>query len=242
MQALRGIAAQFTGLLAAFLITRMLHWNGMWPLLAIQAAGAALFSVQFGQPRWWLAIHLFFLPAAIGLLALNIPPPVYLVIFAGMALVFWGTAKGDVPLFLSSTDVATALDSIVAREQAGLFAELGAGIGSVAIPLGQRRPQVCIDAWEKAPLPWMILAWRARNQSNLAVLRNNFWEANLNRYDLVFAFLSPPAMPALKDKARRQMRPGTLLVSSSFPVPEWKPEEVRTLEDGRHTILYCYRI
>ena len=242
MQALRGIAAQLLGLLVALLLTRLLHWNGYWPFLAIQAAGAALSSLRLGQPRWWIPIHLLFLPAAVGLLTLNISPLIYLAIFSAMALVFWGTAKGDVPLFLSSPSVAEALDAIIVREHASLLAELGAGVGSVALPLAQRQPALNIDAWEKAPLPWMILAWRSRQLPNLAARRGSFWNTNLNCYDVVFAFLSPLAMPALMEKAQREMRPGTLLISSSFPAPEWQPEEVRTLGDARNTKLYCYRV
>lgn len=242
MRALRGIAAQLLGLLAAYLLTQLLNWNSIWPFMTLQAVGAALLSQQLGQPRWWMLIHLLFLPTAVGLLALNIPPLIYLVTFAVMSIVFWGTIKGDVPLFLSSPAVAEALDSIIVREHASQLAELGAGIGSVALPLARRHPLLRIDAWEKAPLPWIILSWRARALSNLEARRSSFWNDHLNRYDIVFAFLSPLAMPALKKKAQKEMRPGTLLVSSSFPATEWEPEEVCKLGNARNTHLYCYRI
>lgn len=242
MRALRGIAAQLLGLLIALLFTRLFEGDNLWTFLAIQATGAALLSRWLGQAIWWIPIHLFFLPTAVSLLALNISPLVYLAIFSGMALVFWGTAKGDVPLFLSSPVVAEALDAIMVREQTTRLAELGAGVGSVAIPLALRQPSLVIDAWEKAPLPWLILAWRARKLPNMTARCGSFWTVDLNRYDVVFAFLSPLVMHAIKEKVRREMRPGTLLISSSFPAPDWNPEEVKTLGDTRKTHLYCYRI
>jgi hypothetical protein len=49
-------------------------------------------------------------------------------------------------------------------------------------------------------------------------------------------------MPRLWEKARAEMRPGSLLVSSSFPVPDTPPEQVVEVADRRGTRLYCYRM
>ena len=68
------------------------------------------------------------------------------------------------------------------------------------------------------------------------------WRADLAGYDVVYAFLSPAPMPALGEKAKREMRPGSLLVSNSFAVPEVSPERVIELDDARQTLLYCYRL
>lgn len=202
---------------------------------------AALWSRVLRQPYWWLPIHFLFLPAAIGLLTLQLPSWLYLLIVLLLALVFWGTVKGDVPLFLSSAAVADALAAIVDRESAGTFADLGAGVGSVAVPLAQRRALI-VDAWEYAPLPWLITAWRCRKLPNATAKCESLWDCDLARYDMVFAFLSPAVMAKLGEKIRREMRPGSLFISSSFPVPDWQPESVVQIEDRRRTKLFCYRV
>jgi hypothetical protein len=228
-------------------VTLTLAWtspalfHGAWRLALIQGVAAALCSCLLRQPYWWLPIHLLFLPAAIVLLALQLPSWLYLLSALLLALVFWGTVKGDVPLFLSSPAVADALTAIVDRENAGTFADLGAGVGSVAVPLAQRRT-IRVDAWERAPLPWLIAASRCRKLANTAVKRASLWRCELAGYDVVFAFLSPAVMDELGEKVRREMRPGSLFVSSSFPVPDWQPESVIELEDRRRTKLFCYRI
>lgn len=216
-------------------------FHGVWRLVLAQGATAALWSVVLRQPYWWFPIHLLFLPIAIAMLTLQLPSWLYLSAVLLLALVFWGTVKGDVPLFLSSNAVADAVAAIVEREHAGVFADLGAGIGSVAAPLAQQ-PAVKVDAWERAPLPWLITAWRCRKLPNAAVKRASFWDCNLARYDVVFAFLSPAVMAELGEKVRREMRPGSLFISSSFPIPAWQPESVVRIEDRRGTKLYCYRI
>lgn len=216
-------------------------FHGAWRLALVQGAAAAVCGVVLRQFYWWLPIHLLFLPMAIAMLTLQLPSWLYLFFVLLLALVFWGTVKGDVPLFLSSAAVAEAVAVIVEREKAGAFADLGAGIGSVAVPLAERR-SMRVDAWERAPLPWLISVWRCRKLPNAAVKRASLWNCDLTGYDVVFAFLSPAVMVELGDKVRREMRPGSLFVSSSFPVPAWQPESVVQIEDRRRTKLFCYRI
>ncbi|MGZ4996672.1 MAG: hypothetical protein ACXWEV_02515, partial [Methylobacter sp.] len=216
-------------------------FHGAWRLAMVQGVAAALWSSIVRQPCWWIPIHLLFLPMAIAMLALQLSSWLYLLIALLLALVFWGTVKGDVPLFLSSTAVADAVAAIVERENANRFADLGAGIGSVAVPLAERRA-MAVDAWECAPLPWIITVWRCRNLPNATVKRASLWGCNLTCYEVVFAFLSPAVMAELGEKVRREMRPGSLFISSSFPVPDWEPELIVGIEDRRKTKLFCYRV
>lgn len=216
-------------------------FHGLWRLALVQGITAALWSVVLRQPFWWRPIHLLFLPAVIAMLTLQLPSWLYLLLVLLLALVFWGTVKGDVPLFLSSTSVANAVAAIVERENARMFADLGAGVGSVAVPLAQRESMM-IDAWECAPLPWLITVWRCRKLPNAVVKRASLWNCNLARYEVVFAFLSPAVMAELGEKIRREMRPGSLFISSSFPIPDWEPESIIQIEDRRGTKLFCYRL
>jgi hypothetical protein len=43
-------------------------------------------------------------------------------------------------------------------------------------------------------------------------------------------------------KASAELRPGSVLVSNSFPVPEQEPDRVVDVGDRRATRLYIYRI
>lgn len=240
---LRALLAQLAGLALAFCVTwQVPGWRHIAIFLVLQGVGAALASRLLRQPPWWVPLHLLFLPAAVLLLQLQWPSWVYLLALAVMALVFWGTVRGDVPLYLSSRTVSQALAELARRQGAERLIDLGAGLGTVVLPLSRQLPALQIEAWEQAPLPWWICRERCRAQQNVRVIRGSFWECDLSVFDVVFAFLSPLAMPRLAEKARREMAPGSLLVSSSFAVPDWEPETVVQLEDARATLLYCYRI
>lgn len=241
MQLLKALSAQIAGLGIAFVLGKTFSLPPA-ATMALQGLAAAMTSMLLRQPVWWAPIHLLFLSSAAALLSLHLPAWLYLLTALLMTLVFWGTVKGDVPLFLSSSTVNDALNKIVDHERAVAFIDLGAGIGSVAVPLAKHRPHMTVEAWEHAPIPWMICAWRCQGLPNTQVYRNSFWECDLSIFDVAFAFLSPAAMPRLSIKALREMRPGALLVSSSFPMPDWEPESVVQLEDRMRTTLYCYRI
>jgi hypothetical protein len=244
MKLLKALLAQLLGaaltLLLAWRLPGFMH--GMWFLVLTQGFIAAACSSLLRQPIWWVPIHLLFLPGALILLTLQLPSWLYLMAALLLTLIFWGTFKGDVPLFLSSTAVVDALKALVEKEQSKQFVELGAGVGSVVIPLAKHRPAMTVTAYERAPLPWIITAWRSRKLSNLTVQRSSFWACDLGRYDVVFAFLSPDPMPELGEKIKREMRPGSLFIASSFPVPHWQPERIQQIQDRRGTRLYCYRI
>lgn len=244
MQLIKALVCQA---LASLIILLLSGWLSILHLdsrlfVLLQAAVAATLSTLFRQPVWWRLIHLFFMPAVAIMLALGLPSWLYLVFFLLLALVFWGTVKGDVPLFLSSSAVSEAVIAIVAEEKAQSFADMGAGIGSVVAPLARRLSGLRIDALERAPLPWLLACWRCRKLSNIQVRLISLWRCNLAEYTVVFAFLSPLVMTRVGEKVRSEMREGSLFISSSFPVPNWLPETVIEVGDGQKTRLYCYRI
>lgn len=229
---------------AALIALAMVYWSpdlGGKGFLVVQSVMAALLSRLVHQPIWWLPIQLIFLPAAVGASMLALPGEIYLLVLLLLILLFWGTIKGDVPLFLSSTAVSEALAEMVEHGNLKHFIDLGAGIGSVVVPLAKRCPHLQITAIERAPLPWLIAWLRCLSLSNVTVRIGDLWAQNLQDYDLVFAFLSPVPMPKLGEKSQAEMNPGSLLVSSSFPLPNRQPETIIELDDLRKTRLYCYR-
>ena len=71
----------------------------------------------------------------------------------------------------------------------------------------------------------------------------SIWDERLDHYDVVYAYLSPAAMPRLWDKARLEMKPGSLLVSNSFAVPGVAAQRVIPLEGkGVATALYVWEM
>ena len=244
MAALKALAAQLLAwlLVAAGCIALGRPLAPSLLLVALQGALAASIGILLKSERWWIAIHLAFSPALFAALRLDLPPAFPLAVLAGLTFVFWTTFRGEVPLFLSSRATADALLPLLPQHAGLQVVDLGAGTGGLLRRLAQARPDARFTGIEHAPLPYLAARLNARGLGNLVIERSDLWRRPLAGQDVVFAFLSPRVMPRLREKARAEMRPGSLLVSSSFPVPDTPPEQVVEVADWRGTRLYCYRM
>lgn len=208
---------------------------------AVQGICAALVSDRLGAPKWWLIIHLAFLPAVLWGSQAGIRPAWYLAGFATLLLVYWRTDKSQVPLYLSNAETAKAVARLL-PERPCHVADLGCGHAGLLRQLARTRPDCEFLGIEHAPIPWLWAKLASLRLPNITIRYGDFWKLHLGLCDVVYAFLSPVPMPRLMQKARDEMRPGTLLVSNSFAVPGGNPEDIVAVSDRRETLLYCYRM
>ncbi len=216
----------------------------MAALLAGQGLLAAILGHFFGLRRWWAPIHIL-LPAAVAVaLAWRFPAWVFLIAFLALLGIFWNSARGGVPLYLSNRKTKEALAGLLPAEAGFCFADLGCGLGGPVIGLSSARPEGRYTGFETAPLlfaaAWLRL--RLGGADNAEIRFADIWSLDLGDFDVVYCFLSPLPMPALHEKARREMRPGSLLISNSFDVPGHPADETVTVEDRRQTRLHLWRM
>ncbi len=239
--ALKALFAQFAGVAAAMALARSGALAGLWPLVGAQALVAATVAAGLGSARWWVPIHLGFVPLAVIVHGAGIHPAWYLAGFAVLVLVYWTSFRTQVPLYLSNAATAAAMASLLPRHPARLL-DIGAGTGALLRPLAQARPDCRFTGIELAPATWAIGRLLLRRQANVEWLRGDLFAPDWSGYDLVYAFLSPVPMAAVWAKACAEMLPGSTLVSNSFEVPGHDPDAVLEVGDRRGTRLLLYRI
>lgn len=236
------LIAQLAGLFAAGILA--LAKPGLWQqplfLALIQSLFAAWIARLNGAPLWWQGIHAVFLPAALMLNELHLPPLIWLAGFALLFLVYWRTDSSQAPLYLSNRATGCALADLIPSEP-GFVIDLGCGTGGLLAQLSSIRPDCQFIGIEHAPIPFLIAKWRCRKLANVHIRRDDLWATNLGACQLVYAFLSPVPMARLWHKARNEMLPDALLVSNSFDIPGATPERVIPVADRRQTRLLCYR-
>ena len=67
----------------------------------------------------------------------------------------------------------------------------------------------------------------------------DFWTADISAATIVTLYLSPTINRDLEPKLRRELRPGTRIVSHQFPIGLWIPDRVvRSREDGTELFLW----
>lgn len=228
--ALRALAIQCASLviLALFLHLVRTHTDvPVTPVMAalLQGAIAAAVSRWCGLAWWWLYIQFLFPAALLGTYALHLPPVIFLVAFLLLVGVYWSTFLTQVPLYSSGPDTWRSVASLMPQERPVRFVDIGSGLGGLVLNLAMRRPDSSFTGIEVAPLPWLASWLRARfMRTGACFIRGDYWTLDFAHYDVVFAYLSPAAMPALWEKAGAEMRPGALLLSYEFSLPGRTPD------------------
>lgn len=245
---LQSLIIQSTALLLAALLNHLVptffsYQPSLWQLALAQGGIAAALSHLGRQPAWWPLLHLGFFPAVLLAQQVNLPAWVYLVGFLLLVLFYWSTFRTRVPLFLSDRKAWQAVTPLLPETQTFRFIDLGSGLGDVPFYLESRFPQGRFYGTEIAPAPWLISRLRAwLKRSRVILLRRDYAAIDLADFDIVFAFLSPAAMPALWQQAQTQMRSGSLFLSLSFAVDTRRPDRVVALAEGARHTLYAWHM
>ena len=244
------LRAFFLQALALILVFLMLH--AAWRLTGLQLTlleaammhGGVAAALSWRRlPSWWLLIQ-FTLPLAlVGAQRLELPPWIFLLSFLFLLTLYWTTFRTRVPYYPSSPAAWDRVAGLLPA-QASRVIDIGSGFGGLAFFLARQRPDSQVTGIEIAPLPWAVstmrAAWRRlRGEVAPKFMRGDYQRLNFAEYDVIFAYLSPAAMPALWRQACVQMRPGALLLSYEFEIPGRAPDFTSVTENGRR--LYGWR-
>ncbi len=220
-------------------------WESPLPLgawLCIESVAATVIGRAAGLPWWWAPINLLFFPALYLLLHVELPPSVFLAAFCLLLLVNGAAWSQRVPLFLSSRLAAEAVGTLLPRHGGFRFIDLGCGTGTMLMHLARRRPDGCYCGVELSPLPYLVSRWRALRHRAIRAQWGDFWGIDWSTHDVVYAYLSPAPMAQVWEKARREMCPGSLLISNGFCIPGVPPAQRITLRDAVNSTLYVWRM
>lgn len=236
--ALAALLAHLPGLVMAALVRLAGAPLSGLALALLVGLCAALLAQWWRLPVWWRLINLIFVPLLwLGLQA-DWDSRWYLAGFLLLALTSLGVVRTRVPLYLSSKRAAEELARRL-PEHARLC-DLGCGLGGPLARVRQLRPDVRLAGVEAAPLNWLIARVRLLGAADIRL--GSLWDTDLSRCDVAYAYLSPAPMARLWDKARAEMRPGSLFVSNSFEVPGVRFDEVVDLHDLSHGRLLIRRM
>ncbi len=215
----------------------------LWVMLA-QGLLAGIVSRGFRFSLPWVVGQVIAPPLLLFALALDLPGWVFPVILLLLVLVFWNVAGNRVPLYLTNRTTAAALLELLPYKTKLHTADLGSGLGGTLLFLARARPEMQFTGLETAPLPFALSWLRGKlgGGGNLDFRFRDIFKEDLGQYDLVYCFLSPVPMARLYDKARTEMKPGSLFISNSFAVPERKPNRIVTVKDGRKTKLLIWKM
>ena len=231
---IQGVTLALVTSLSWLLLTHTTLALTVMAVVIAQGSFAMLISSLCGMAVWWRTIQFIFPIALWLMLGLHLPAYFYLAGFLLTSSIYWTTFRTQVPFYPSRPRVWQQVETIVPPGRTINMIDIGSGMGGLVMHMAKARPESSFCGIEVAPLPWLISvisAWLKR--SSAVFLRGDYRQLDFSRYDVVFAYLSPAAMPALWEKAQKEMRPGSLLLSYEFDIPGETPGFcIAATEDG----------
>lgn len=131
---------------------------------------------------------------------------------------------------------------LIDPETEGKIYELGSGWGGLALKIAKKCPKSQVFAYDNALIPWLFSKGVEKFYPlpNLIFSRENFIKVSLNEAQVIICYLYPAIMVQLKKKFIEELKPGTLIISHTFAIPNWSPTDVYSLNDLYKTPIYVY--
>lgn len=125
--------------------------------------------------------------------------------------------------------------------------DLGSGDGRVLEVCYRKQPEAKYIGIDKAIVPHVIAKWRLRKipKGKIELLHKNFFKQDLSDATHVYLYLFPGLLKSLLPKLKKELKPGTRVVSCDFEFEGLKPVEVVDLKrpkGKRGRKLYIYEI
>ena len=121
------------------------------------------------------------------------------------------------------------------------IAELGSGDGRICITLTKKLPKnskIEIQGFEINP----FLIWISRRkikelglQNKIKIYWKNFFKEDLSKYNKIIMFQFNTITNKLSKKFKRELKPGSIIVSHYWKLPNWKIKK----QEGR---VYLYEV
>jgi len=138
-----------------------------------------------------------------------------------------------------NTTIKKILSKSKIKEQSTIY-ELGCGRARFLRTTEKLFPQIKLIGIENLSSLYLINKLRLKLQgSRIKLLKKDFFAVNLKDADLIYCYLNNSTMQKLGEKFKQECLPGTQIISRSFPIPQFKPEELIIVKNKK---IYFYKI
>jgi SAM-dependent methyltransferase len=167
------------------------------------------------------------------------PPPVYdddvlrtvfASVAAGLLLVPGQSRAPDVYFATTRQAVADAMLALAAVTSDDVVYDLGSGDGRIVIMAAQKYGArgVGIEIDPKLVALSQQLAREGGVADKVRFVEADMFSADISAATVVMLYLSTTINAELEPKLRRELRPGSRIVSQQFPIGRWAPDQTRS--------------
>lgn len=163
-----------------------------------------------------------------------------LIVLTAAVHIFLGAPYVPTPMSI----VRTMIDLADIKSNEVVY-DLGAGDARLLIEAKKAEPSITAVGFEIAPLVWILGKLRIVFSGQSVSLRmRSLLGADVSKADVVFLYLSPAVMHALREKFATELRPGTRIVSHGFVLPDREPLQIQRVHvplwGSKNVYLYIW--
>jgi SAM-dependent methyltransferase len=147
----------------------------------------------------------------------------------------------SVPWVPTRDDVVEQVARLLRPRRGDTVYDLGCGDGRIAVRLAKENPWARVKCVEiRQDLVEKAAANARQSGARIEIIKGDFFSTPVSDADIVYMYLLTSVNQKLRPKLEKELRPGTVVVTLDFPVPEWV--EVARIELPRswQRTLYIY--
>ncbi len=144
------------------------------------------------------------------------------------------TASGA-PFASTPIEIVEEMLDLAEVDEAKTVLDVGSGDGRIVCAAAARGASA-VGIEIQPYLYWLSksrVAAKCRKKGK--IIRKNFWKYSFSKFDVATLFFIPHKMDKLAKKIKKEMKPGSVVVSYDFTFPNWKFEK-------KHGKVYLYRV
>jgi len=159
-----------------------------------------------------------------------------------LSIVRWTLKIGISPM-PSSTKACCAILKVSQEAPEGTIIDLGSGWGTLIFALARQYPDRQIIGYELSWLPWVytMIYKTMFCFKNVTIHRQDFLNTPLPEASLLVCYLFPKGMIDLQRKLIGEPCFGSMLISSTFALPDSRAIKTIQLDDLYKTSIYVYQ-
>ena len=143
-------------------------------------------------------------------------------IFTAMLIIFNGIFYGAMYTRIPKRK----LDKIIKLgnlKEGMIVYDLGAGFGRIMLEATKSGASVTGFEIDRFKCFWIRQQIKKENIGNAKIINGNLLNADFSKPNLIYAYLSPPLMQKIGQKAKKELKSGTRIISVEHPIHGWQP-------------------
>jgi len=147
---------------------------------------------------------------------------------AFFAVYFIMPMLGFAPFYPSNKKAVRDMLELAELKQSDKVIDLGSGDGRLVFKVAKFSKDV--TGIELNPFFYLFSKFRelfSRNRKRVKFTHGNYLKVELAEYDVIFCYLFPKNMRELEKKFKKELRPGTRIITNTFHLENFKEEAKR---------------